>query len=93
MNRAILAALKPGGVYAILDSSARPGSGLQDTKTLHRIDEETVRAEVERVGFKLAGKSDLLRNPSDTRDWNSSPVAAGEKRGTGDRFVDKFVKP
>lgn len=93
MNRAIFAALKPGGVYAVLDSSARPGTGLQDTKTLHRIDEETVRAEIERAGFRLAAKSDLLRNPADTRDWNSSPTAAGEKRGTGDRFVDKFVKP
>jgi predicted methyltransferase len=93
MNRAVLAALKPGGVYAILDSSARAGTGTQDTKTLHRIDEQTVKAEVESVGFKLAATSDLLRNPSDTRDWNSSPTAAGEKRGTGDRFVDKFVKP
>jgi len=93
MNRAVLAALKPGGVYAVLDSSARPGTGLQDTKTLHRIDEDTVRVEVERVGFKLAATSDLLRNPSDARDWNSSPSAAGERRGTGDRFIDKFVKP
>ena len=93
MNRAVFAALKPGGVYAILDSSAKPGSGTQDAKTLHRIDEQTVKAEVESVGFKLAASSDILRNPSDTRDWNSSPTAAGEKRGTGDRFVDKFVKP
>jgi predicted methyltransferase len=93
MNRAVFAALKPGGVYGILDSSARPGTGVQDVKTLHRIDEETVKVEVERVGFKLAGKSDLLRNPADTRDWNSSPTAAGERRGTGDRFIEKFVKP
>lgn len=93
MNRAIFAALKPGGVYAVLDSSAQAGSGVRDTKTLHRIDEQTVRTEAEAAGFKLAGTSDVLRNPADPRDWNSSPSEAGARRGTQDRFVDKFVKP
>jgi predicted methyltransferase len=93
MNRAIFAALKPGGVYAVLDSSAQAGSGVRDTKTFHRIDEQTVRAEAEAAGFKLAGTSDVLRNPADPRDWNSSPSEAGARRGTQDRFVDKFVKP
>jgi predicted methyltransferase len=93
MNRAIFAALKPGGVYAVLDSSAQAGSGVRDTKTLHRIDEQTVRAEAEAAGFKLAGTSDVLRNQADPRDWNSSPSEAGPRRGTQDRFVDKFVKP
>jgi predicted methyltransferase len=93
MNSAIFAALKPGGVYAVLDSSARDGTGVQDAKTLHRIDEQTVRSEVEAAGFRLAGTSDVLRNPADPRDWNSSPSDAGARRGTQDRFVDKFVKP
>jgi predicted methyltransferase len=93
MNRAVFAALKPGGVYAVLDSSAQPGSGVRDAKTLHRIDEQTVRSEAEAAGFRLAGTSDVLRNPADPRDWNSSPDAAGARRGTQDRFVDKFVKP
>ena len=44
------------------------------------------------AGFVLAAEGDFLRNPADTRDWNASPGAAGEKRGTGDRFVLKFVK-
>ena len=45
------------------------------------------------MGFKLAAEADFLRNPGDARDWNDSPTAAAERRGTSDRFVLKFVKP
>ncbi|WP_224370664.1 class I SAM-dependent methyltransferase [Hyalangium versicolor] len=93
MNAAIFRALKPGGVYVVIDSSAKPGSGVSDAQTLHRIDEQTVKDEVLAAGFQLAGQSDVWRNPQDTRDWNSSPMAAGERRGTSDRFALKFVKP
>jgi len=93
MNAAVFAALKPGGRYAIIDSSARPGTGAADVETLHRIDEEYVKKEVQAAGFKLERSDDFMRNPSDPRDWNASPNAAGEKRGTGDRFALMFVKP
>ena len=93
MNQAIFAALKSGGHYVIADSSAKVGTGLQDVQTLHRIEESVVRSEVEAAGFKLEGESDVLRNPEDTRDWNASPVAAGPKRGSSDRFLLKFVRP
>jgi len=93
MNRAIFAALKPGGVYAIVDHSGRAGSGLADVQTNHRIEEKVVQEEVERAGFKLAAEASFLRNPADTRDWNDSPREAGARRGTSDRFVLKFVKP
>jgi len=93
MNKAIFSALRSGGVYGIVDHSAKTGSGTADAQTLHRIDEKVVREEVERAGFKLAGEGNFLRNEADTRDWNSSPMAAAEKRGTSDRFVLKFVKP
>jgi predicted methyltransferase len=93
MNEAVFDALKPGGVYAIVDSSAAAGSGDRDAETLHRIDEDLVKREVTAAGFTLAGESDALRNPADPRDWNSSPRAAGARRGTSDRFVLKFVKP
>jgi predicted methyltransferase len=62
-------------------------------ETLHRIDEEVVKKEVLAAGFKLDAESDLLRRPDDTRDWSSPPTAAGEKRGTSDRFTLRFVKP
>ena len=45
------------------------------------------------AGFVLDGETDFLRNPGDTRDWNDSPRAAGERRGTSDRFVLRFRKP
>jgi predicted methyltransferase len=93
MNAAVFRALKPGGFYVILDSSAKSGTGVSDAKTLHRIDEQTVRDQVTAAGFQLVRESSVWRNPNDTRDWNSSPVAAAERRGTSDRFALKFRKP
>jgi predicted methyltransferase len=93
LNKTVFARLKSGGVYGIVDHSAAAGSGTRDCETLHRIDEEVVKKEVLAAGFKLDAESDLLRNPADTRDWNSSPKAAGDRRGTSDRFVLRFVKP
>jgi predicted methyltransferase len=93
MNRAIYAALRPGGLYVIVDHSGRPGTGVTEVETLHRIEEKVVRQEVEAAGFKLVADADFLRNPADTRDWNASPRTAGERRGTSDRFVLKFAKP
>jgi len=94
MNKAIFDALKPGGVYAIVDHSAAAGSGTRDCEALHRIDEAVVKQEVQAAGFKLDASSDVLRNPSDPRDWNASPrVVAADKRGTSDRFTLRFVKP
>jgi predicted methyltransferase len=93
MNRAIFAALKAGGEYIIVDHESRAGAGTADVETLHRIEGKVVREEVERAGFKFAASADFLKNPSDTLDWNASPMAAGERRGTSDRFVYKFVKP
>ena len=93
MNAAIFRALKPGGVYGIVDHSARKGTGTADVETLHRIEERVVRDEVTAAGFKLVAEASFLRNPTDPRDWNDSPRVAGERRGTSDRFVLKFVKP
>jgi predicted methyltransferase len=93
MNAAVLKALKPGGVYVVIDHSGSPGTGATEVKTHHRIEESLVRSEIEKAGFKLAAEGSFLRDPSDTRDWNASPMAAGEKRGHSDRFALKFVKP
>jgi predicted methyltransferase len=93
LNKAVFDALKPGGIYAIVDHSGPAGSGVRDVETNHRIDEEVVKQEITAAGFKLDGESGVLRNPDDKRDWNDSPKAAGDKRGTSDRFVLRFVKP
>jgi predicted methyltransferase len=92
MNRAIFAALRPGGVYVVVDHSGRPGTGSTETQTLHRIEEKVVRSEIEAAGFTLVADAAFLRNPADTREWSASPRTAGERRGTSDRFVLKFVK-
>jgi predicted methyltransferase len=93
MNKAVFAALKPGGVFVIVDHSARPGDGIKMASTFHRIEEDVVKSEVLAAGFVLDGEADFLRNKDDTRDWNDSPRAAGERRGTSDRFVLRFRKP
>jgi len=92
MNQAVFAALKPNGIYGIVDHSAKDGSGANDAETLHRIEEKLVRDEVLRAGFELDAASDSLRNASDARDWNASPRKAADRRGTSDRFVLRFRK-
>lgn len=93
MNRAVFAALRKGGRCAVIDHSARPGTGVADVQTLHRIDEGVVRYELRRAGFVLATGDSFLRNPSDTRDWNDAPTVAAERRGSSDRFALLFAKP
>lgn len=93
MNRAVFNALKPGGVFLIVDHSARSGDATDVASTFHRIEEAVVRKEVQTAGFVLDVEADFLRNSNDTRDWNDSPRAAGDRRGTSDRFVLRFRKP
>ena len=92
LNRAVFAALKPGGVYIVVDNSARAGRGKEDCEPFHRIDEATVKDEVQSAGFKLAGEGGFMRNPSDSRDWNANP-GEDPRSHTQDLFVLKFVKP
>jgi predicted methyltransferase len=93
MNSAVFRALRPGGVYGVIDHSARAGSEIADVGKLHRIDEAVVVREIEAAGFQLDADASFLRNPDDPRDWNDSPRVAAERRGTSDRFVLRFVKP
>ena len=88
MNARIFAALKPGGRYVIVDHSGRPGTGITEGRTLHRIDEAVVRDEVRKAGFVLDAEGDFLRNPADARDDSS-----GQPRVPTDKFVLRFVKP
>ncbi|WP_044564219.1 class I SAM-dependent methyltransferase [Azospirillum sp. B4] len=89
-NKAVFDALKPGGVYIVLDHVAEAGSGLRDTDSLHRIDPETVKKEVLAAGFVLDGEDDALRN---TADNHSLKVFDPSLRGHTDQFVFRFRKP
>ena len=88
MNRAIFAALKPGGMYVVADHSGRPGTGISESTTLHRIEEAFLRREVEAAGFRLLASGSFLRNPADPRD-KETPDPPMPK----DEFILKFVKP
>jgi predicted methyltransferase len=88
MNAHIFAALRHGGRYVVVDHSARSGTGVADTRTLHRIDEAVVRDEVQKAGFVLDGEGNFLRNPADSRDTPSTRATAPT-----DKFVLRFVKP
>jgi predicted methyltransferase len=88
MNRKLLAALKPGGFFIVADHSAFAGQGISVVKTLHRIEEATLRAEVEAAGFRLAAEGNFWRNPNDPHDFPSYQPAVPV-----DNFVLKFEKP
>ncbi len=90
VDKAIFKSLKPGGFYIIVDHRAAKGAGLAATETLHRMDEDVAKQEVESAGFKLVSEDTLLKNPSD--DNTKRVFEAGEHDHT-DQFMLKFQKP
>ena len=88
MNRKLFAALKPGGFLVIADHAAKAGADISVGKTLHRIDENVLRREVEAAGFKLVAEGNFWHHPEDTRDFST-------QRPTGpvNEFVLKYQKP
>lgn len=89
-NKSVFAALKPGGVFVILDHAAAAGSGIDATETLHRIDPARVKADVLAAGFKLDATSSILANTSDDHSKN---VFDPSVRGHTDQFLYRFRKP
>ena len=90
LNREVFKALKPGGVYVIVDHAAEPGSGMRDTDTLHRIEPAVVKKQVLAAGFTFDGESALLRNPADD---HKKMVFDRAIRGRTDQFIYRFRKP
>lgn len=90
LNKMAFDALKPGGVYIVIDHASAPGAGKTATQTLHRIDPEAVKKDVTSVGFKFDGESKVLRNEKDPHDWE---VHDPNRRGQTDQFMLKFSKP
>ncbi|MFK2853438.1 class I SAM-dependent methyltransferase [Dyella humi] len=90
INKTIYDALKPGGIYVVLDHAAAAGTGTSKTNDLHRIDPAAVKAEVTAAGFEFIGESDVLRNPADDH-----TLAIFDKaiKGRTDKFIYKFRKP
>jgi predicted methyltransferase len=87
-------ALKPGGTLAIVDHSAKSGTGAeaaQELHGIHRIDEQMVKNILQQAGFVLDGESDMLRNADDPRDKAFFDKALIGK--PTDRFVLRYKKP
>jgi predicted methyltransferase len=89
-NKAVYAALKPGGVYLIEDHAAARGAGATVSPTLHRIERTTVIEEVTAAGFRLDDESSALRNPDDD---HSKVVFDPSIRLKTDQFILRFRKP
>ena len=89
-DKAVFDALKPGGVYLIEDHAAAADAGPDVTFKMHRINPAQVKAEVESVGFKLVGESDVLKNPADP---HTAMVFDPAIRGHTDKLLFKFRKP
>ena len=89
-DRAVFAALKPGGAFFILDHQGVPGLTDAQIEKLHRINRDQVIKEVTAAGFKLAGEGKFLRRPGDD---HSKPIFDASIRGKTDQYALKFVKP
>lgn len=89
-NKAVFAALKPGGVYVVVDHVAASGSGISATETLHRIDPARVRADVLGAGFTFDAESSMVANQNDD---HTRMVFDPSVRGKTDQFLYRFRKP
>jgi len=90
LNKSIFDALKPGGVFLVIDHVAEAGSGLRDTEILHRIDPIRMKNEIEAAGFVLESQSDALRNPDDD---HKRAIFYSTIRGRTDQVLFRFRKP
>lgn len=90
LNRLFFKALKPGGIYLVIDHVAEPGSGLRDTESLHRIDPVRLRREIQAAGFIFDAQSRVLRN---SQDDHRLSVFDARVRGRTDQVVYRFRKP
>jgi len=90
LNKTIFDALKPGGIFLVIDHVAEAGSGLRDTETLHRIDPIRMKNEIEAAGFVLEAQSDALRNPDDD---HKRAIFDPDIRGRTDQVLFRFRKP
>lgn len=84
-NKSVFRALKPGGIYFILDHAAAEGTGLTTTKTIHRIDAEAVKQQVTAAGFTLEAEGDALIRATDDR--------TTQGKFENSQFMLRFRKP
>jgi predicted methyltransferase len=89
-DRAVYKALKPGGIFFILDHEGAPDLTDAQIAKMHRISRDVVVKEVTSVGFKLVDEGNFLRRPADD---HSLPIFDKAIRGHTDQYALKFIKP
>ena len=89
-NRAVYAALRPGGTFFILDHEAPAGTDLAGIARLHRIERTQVIREVTAAGFRLVAEGDFLRRATDD---HSLSIFDKRIQGHTDQYALKFLKP
>jgi predicted methyltransferase len=88
-NKHVYDALKPGGIYFVLDHQANPGTDDAQIAKVHRIEKSQVIKEVTAAGFKLVGEGNALHRPEDDHTKGSSDPAV---KSHTDQFMLKFQK-
>ena len=89
-DRAVYKALKPGGIFFILDHQGPANLTPAQIEKMHRINRDVVVREVTSAGFKLAAEGKFLRRPGDD---HTKPIFDPSIRGHTDQYALKFVKP
>lgn len=85
--RNVFAALKPGGVFGVIDHVGVAG---QNNQQLHRLQLQQARDVLTKAGFTIEGTSDVLANPAD--DHTLAVRDSSLERRT-DQFLIKARKP
>lgn len=98
-------ALKPGGILGVVEHRNNDPNAVPAKGQAYVGEQYAIRL-IESAGFKLVARSDINRNPKDTKDypqgvWSLPPTyAEGNKNrakyaviGESDRFTLKFIKP
>ena len=89
-NRAVYAALKPGGIFFILDHEGPASLTDAEIEKMHRISREVVIKEVTAAGFKLVDEGNFLRRPADD---HTKSIFDKAIQGHTDQYALKFLKP
>jgi len=66
--RAVLEVLRPGGTFGVVQHRAEPGTDARETARHGYVPEDYVIELAERVGFRLADRSEINANPRDSKD-------------------------
>jgi len=87
MIQGVYDALKPGGVFGVMDHVGIAG---QPNADLHRMEVAAARDLLVKAGFTIEAESDLLANPADDHTRGPGDDSLG---GNSDRFLIKARKP